>query len=191
MNTNNLLRGLNILNACLVFVFSICVGTSSGQEADSKKGNLFRNGDFQSNLNEWTLRSIAGPAGTMKIDSEVKHSNLPSLRVENSQPSDTVVTQKVKVKPNTRYRMIAFVKTKDVTPVKRGGKEGASLAVYGQYIKTESVQKTKVWTRVTHEFSTGGETEIEIGPRLGHSGNFVSGVAWFADLTLLEIGKAR
>lgn len=167
------------------------VSFAQAQQAVGVPGNLLENSNFENGTKGWVLHSIAGPEGTMAMDETVKHSNRPSLRVDNAKASDTVVGQKVPVKPNTRYRMTAFIKTKDVTPVKRGGKEGASFAVYGQFLKTESVQGTKVWTRVTHEFNTGGETELEIGPRLGHSGNFVTGTAWYADLSLVELGKAH
>ncbi|MDB6140836.1 MAG: glycosyl transferase family protein, partial [Verrucomicrobiaceae bacterium] len=103
---------------------------------------------------------------------------------------DTTVGQQVPVKPNTRYRMTAFVRTKDVNSVARGGKGGASVAVGGGFNKTPSVNGTKVWTRVTFEFNTGGETEIEVGARLGYYSDLVTGTAWFADLSLVEVGKA-
>lgn len=75
--------------------------------------------------------------------------------------------------------------------MKGGGKEGASLAIAGGFIKTPSVTGTKVWARVTHEFNTGNEAKVEIGPRLGHYSNAVTGTAWFADLSLVEVGKAH
>ena len=56
-------------------------------------------------------------------------------------------------------------------------------------MKTPSVSQTKSWTKVTHEFATGGETEIEVGPRLGHHSAAVAGTAWFADLSLDDLGK--
>ena len=109
--------------------------------------------------------------------------------MDNPEGDDTFVKQKVKVKPNTKYRLSGYIKTKDVLTVKREGKDGASLAVGGGFVKTPPVTKTKSWTRVTHEFATGGETEIEVGPRLGFFSALTTGTAWFADLSLDELGR--
>ncbi|MDB6075867.1 MAG: dolichyl-phosphate-mannose--protein O-mannosyl transferase [Verrucomicrobiaceae bacterium] len=173
---------------------TLMVSPTQAQQAINAPGNLILNGDFEQGLKGWALNSNAGPEGgegTMAIDDTQKHANRASLRVDNVKAVDTLVKQKVPVKPNTRYRMTAFIRTKDVTPLKSGSKEGASMAIAGGFIKTPSVTGTKVWTRVTFEFITRGETEIDIGPRLGHYGNRLTGTAWFADLSLVEIGKAR
>ena len=180
------------LSGLITFIVVLSVGVpASGQQAINVPGNLLVNGAFENGLKGWVLHSNGGPIGAMTIDSAEQHANRPTLRVENAEACDTIVGQKVAVKPNTHYRMTAFIRTKDVTPVKRGGKEGASMAVSGGFVKTPSVTGTKVWTRVSHEFNTGGETEIEIGARLGHYSNLVTGTAWYADLSLVELGKAH
>ena len=114
----------------------------------------------------------------MAVDAKELHKGKPSLRVENVEADDTQVTQKVSVKPNTRYRLAGYVKTKEVETEKRGGKDGATLAVTGGFAKTPPVFKTKTWTRVDMTYVTGAkQTEIAVGPRLGHhSGGFGNGV---------------
>ncbi len=174
----------------VALVFSgLC--TARAQQAIDVPGNLLENGAFTKGTQGWAIHSNGGGPGLMAMDEAEKHSNRPTLRVENPTGCDTLVLQTVAVKPNMHYRMTAFIKTKDVATVKRSQKEGASLAVAGGFIKTPSVMGTKVWTRVTHEFNTGNETKIEIGPRLGHYSNAVTGTAWFADLSLVETGKAH
>ena len=43
---------------------------------------------------------------------------------------------------------------------------------------------------MTVDFTTGQETSIEIGARLGHYSALVTGTAWFADMSLVELGRA-
>lgn len=180
------------LGAAACFLAAVLPPSSTcAQQAIDNPGNVLVNGAFENGLKAWNLHSNGGGPGVMMIDEVERHSNRPTLRVENAQGCDTIVGQKVAVKPNTHYRMTAFIKTKDVATVKRGGKEGASMTVSGGFIKTPSVTGTKVWTRVTHDFNTGGETEIEIGARLGHYSNAVTGTAWYADMSLVEVGKAH
>jgi hypothetical protein len=42
------------------------------------------------------------------------------------------------------------------------------------------------------EFDTAAdETDLTVGLRLGHDGSYAIGTAWFTELSLMEIGKAR
>jgi hypothetical protein len=154
-------------------------------------GNLVVNGTFEKGMEGWTLHSHHN-SGTMAFDETERHNGKPSLRVNNPttpEGDDTSVTQKITVQPNTRYQMSAYIKTKDVEAVKRGGKNGACVAVVGGYKKTPDVSQTKAWTRVTADFVTGKETEISFGPRLGFYSGLTTGTAWFAEVTLTELGR--
>lgn len=115
----------------------------------------------------------------------------PSLRIVNAEPDHTQMNQKVTVKPNTRYQLSGYIKTKDVEPVKRGAKEGAELMVAGGWSRTVPMSHTGPWVRVSHDFVTGNETEIVVGMSLGHYGAMVSGTAWFCDLSLVEDHEVR
>lgn len=153
-----------------------------------KSDNLLTNGSFEKGIEGWILNAHE-KIGQATIDQKEKHGGKPSLRLENPSGDDTFLKQKVIVKPNTKYRLSGYIKTKDVQTVKREGKDGASLAMGGGFVKTPPVVKTKSWTKVTHEFATGAETEIEVGPRLGFFSALTAGTAWFADLSLDELGK--
>ena len=156
--------------------------------AAEARGNLIKNGNFEKGSEDWMLHAH-DKKGTMAIDETELRNGKPSLRVTNSEGDDTSVTQKIAVKPNTRYQMSAHIKTKDVEAVKRGGKNGACVAVVGGYVKTPDVVKTKSWTRVTADFVTGKETEISFGPRLGFYSGLTTGTAWFSEITFTELGR--
>jgi hypothetical protein len=174
-------------------VLALAAGLLSGslysQEAPAKGTNLFTNAAFAEGTQGWNVKAATGCIAEV-TDSEMRDGK-PSLRITNPKGADTHVTQKIAVKPNTRYRATAYVKTKDVVPDKPGSKNGASMAISGGYQTSESIQKSKPWAKVELEFETGGQTEIVIGPRLGQYYNPVAGTAWFSEVNLVEIGRAR
>ncbi len=174
----------------LACVLLMVVTHGFAQQAIDAPGNILVNGAFTGGTTGWSFRS-ASKTGLMAVDSAVMHANRPSVRIDNIDFDICSIFQKVMVKPNTHYRMTAFIKTKDVEPEKRGGKNGGSMSILGGYTMTPAVTGTKVWTRVTREFDTGNETEIEIGLNLGYYYGKVKGTAWFSDASLVDGGKAH
>jgi hypothetical protein len=72
--------------------------------------------------------------------------------------------------------------------VKREGKGGAQVYLDGTWQRSQVVNKTKSWTKVWIVIITGAQTEVEIGGRLGY--DLVTGTAWFAEMSMVKIGKA-
>lgn len=162
--------------------------TARAQDSTSSK-NLLVNGTFEKGTDGWTLDPYE-KHGQMTIDENEKHNSRSTLRIDNAVADDTHVKQKVSVEPDTRYRFEGYIKAKNVEPQKRESKEGACLALEGGFQKSLAINKTKSWTKVSFDFVTGNETEIELGARLGFFSNLTTGTAWFADLSVVKIGKA-
>ena len=158
------------------------------QEGTNSK-NLIINGTFEKGMEGWTF-DPHGKKGTATVDQNEKHLNRPSLRIDNTEPDDSHIKQKVTVEPETRYRLEAYIKTKDVLPAKRDSRGGACIDLEGTWQTSQKVSKTHSWTKVSHDIVTGSETEVEIGGRLGFWSDACAGTAWFADFTLVKIGKA-
>jgi carbohydrate binding protein with CBM4/9 domain len=155
-----------------------------------KKLNLLTNPTFEKGLDGWSAHANKGK-GVVTVDKAELKDGKPTLRIENLGGDDTMVSQMVKVKPLTRYRLSAMVKTRDVVPVDKTGNNGACLMIKGGFEKSEAMQKTKSWRTVIFEFDTGPKTELEVGPRLGFFGGLVTGNAWFAELSMTEQGPAK
>jgi hypothetical protein len=173
----------------LAFAASFIPIATHAQESSTKKENLFTNASFAEGTQGWSVKTAAGSSA--EIDKDELRDGKPSLRIANPSPTDTYVTQKIAVKPNTRYRVTAYITTKDVTPAKAGSKDGPSIAILGGYQTSERIQRTKPWAKVELDFESGGLTEMAIGPRVGQYNSPVAGTAWFADVTLVEMGRAR
>ena len=165
--------------------------------------NLLKNPNFEQGTNGWELVAF-GKKGTMAVDKKETHNGKPSLCITNPEGGLTFVRQKVIGKPNTHYLLSGYIMTKDVEPEKAGKDWGACLMVgftaevyVGQSPskarggKSAYIQKTKQWTKIAVDFTSGSKTELPIGGALGYYNENVLGTAWFSDLSLVEIGHQK
>ena len=161
---------------------------AGAQEPATK--NLLTNGSFEKGTDGWTFDPHK-KVGTMTWDETEKHGTHPSVRIENPTDEDSHFKTKVTVEPETRYRLEAYIKTKDVLATKRDSKGGACIDLEGTWQTSKpAVNKTKSWTKVSVDFVTGAQTEAEVGGRLGFWSDGAKGTAWFADFTLVKLAKA-
>ena len=159
------------------------------------------NGNFEKGTDGWELDTF-GKSGRMTVDKNELHKGKPTLRIDNTEGGLTFVRQHIEGKPNTHYQLSGYIMTKDVEPVKKGSKEGACVIVgfsaevsVGQSQskarggKSVSIQKTKPWTKITVDFTSGSKTNLPVGAALGYYNENVIGTAWFAELSLVELGS--
>jgi hypothetical protein len=166
---------------------SVAVAQGLGSTPAPTTKNLLVNGSFENGTDGWTLKAYANQ-GRMAIDETEKHGGKPTLRVDNPAGDDTHLKQTVTVEPDTHYRLEGYIKTKDLQSVKRDGKGGAQLVLDNSWTRSPVISKTKSWTKVSVDIVTGAETTIDVGGRLGYDN--VTGTAWFAELSLVKVGKA-
>jgi hypothetical protein len=157
------------------------------------EANLFTNANFENGLEGWEMVAFR-KKGTMVIDTQELHEGNPTLRIDNVEPDHTFVRQ-MAGKPNTRYRLTGYIKTKKVEPEKKGAKDGACLLVGFtagvQNGQTAPILKTQSWTKVSVDFTTTAAPEIRVGASLGSYNAPVSGTAWFSKMSLIELGPRK
>jgi hypothetical protein len=180
------------------------------QQSPDAKSNLLTNGDFKKGMEGWELLSFGkqGQATVVKPEEVLVdglkprapgqpvpdpteiHDGKPSLKLDNMALDDTLVKQKVAVKPATRYRLAGWIKTKNLEAKNMTVKKpnGACLCLMGAFEKSENVLRTKNWTYMTYDFSSGTRSEIVVGLRIGFYAGPVKGSAWFSDISLVELG---
>ena len=113
------------------------------------------------------------------------------LRVENMSVNDARWAQVVEVEPNTLYRFSAIVRAEGV------GLEGygANLSIGGLNVYSEMLYDTDGdWVELSLTGRTGAEqTQLAVFARIGGYGddNLNTGVAWFDDLSLMEVSDAE
>jgi hypothetical protein len=202
-------RNLWKLLAALL-ILALIQSTGWSQQSPDPSQNLLTNGDFKQGLTGWELLSFGKqgqatvvqpgevltdglkprPLGEPAPDPADIRDGKPSLKIDNMNPDDTAVKQAVKVKPATRYRLAGWVKTKNVEAKNMMVKKptGACLCLMGGFEKSENAIRTKGWTYLSYEFSSGTRSEIVVAARVGHYATPVKGTAWFSDLSLVELG---
>jgi tetratricopeptide (TPR) repeat protein len=163
---------------------------------DDITSNLVRNGSFETEfLNggfDW--RSQPTAEINVSLDTNQFHSGNRSLRVEFTGPavSDVGVYEYVPVQPSTAYRLIAFVKTEDLTTA-----SGPRLVVEESSTKTvlgttDEFLDTSSWMQHTAEFVTGPDTRLLTLRILRMPGNLlVKGTLWLDDLELTRLSSAQ
>jgi hypothetical protein len=170
----------------LVAVALACCAPTLASAQQGGKPNLLNNPSFEEGQTGWDFSSYQ-KRGAVSVDPNEKHDGKSSIRIENAAGDDSFLKQTVTVKPKTRYRFTGYIKTADV--VVKGS--GATLSLEGGFEHTESITGKKGWTKVSFEFDTGALDTVKVGPRLGHHSSMAMGVAWYDDLTLIEVGPSR
>jgi hypothetical protein len=191
MNPPPLIWNSLLVVVCLTGLHCGCFA----QQPVGQSPNLLKNPEFEKGLEGWEFSAWQDKTAKAVIDRHVTHNEgAASVRIDHPNVTDSHVAQVATLKPNTRYRLSGWIKTDNVVKPaianQRPGDEGASLGTLGGYVKSKSITGTQDWTYVSLEFATKDKTEVRLGPRLGHYGKKVTGTAWFADISLVEIGDA-
>ena len=186
--------GVNLPKFATIFAtvsLLILCGRSEAEQPAGLGPNLLQNADFERGTEGWKFQAWQDQVAKAVKDPQTGHHGKPSVRIDQPKPTDSALAQALTLKPRTRYRLEGWIKTSNVVKPdiakQRPGPEGASLTIMGNYQKTASVLGTHDWTRVMLDFVTAEKTDYRIGCRLGHYGKLVTGTAWFADVSLVEL----
>lgn len=133
--------------------------------------------DFEKNISEKNVT-------VFERDSSVKYSKANSYKIENQDYTDSMISQKIKVTPNTSYRVTCMVKVKDVENKDSLQKGGAHISLIGEAFRSIPIYGTSDWRQITLMFNSKNHTEVEIGFRLGGYAEQCKGTAWFSDFKL-------
>lgn len=165
---------------------SLCFGQAPANAAD----NLLKKPT--EDKRSWEIKFFGNP-GAIDTDSSERHDGHPSLRIRQGKPAGVAfLNQTIAVKPETRYRFSGWIKaTKMILPKEQAHqKSGAALAIFQGLGNSGWVSDTDGWVRASVDFRTKpGQTSVQLGPRVGFNEWRPLGTAWFADLSLVEVGR--
>ncbi len=127
----------------------------------------------------WTTQTWGGKAEFTY--EKTAHSGSRSVSVSSEKGADAAWIANADVRPFSRYRLSAWIKTENVRST---GGEGALLNLHGfQDVKTKAVTGTHDWTLVETEFDTSRRESVQINCLLGGWGR-ASGKAFYDDIKL-------
>jgi len=150
---------------------------------------MVRNPSFEqvagSNPVGWERRTYGGRAQFRSVEGGRTGKRCAMISSESG--ADAGWLTSVNVRPFTRYRLSAWIKTENL---KAGSGRGALLNLHNlQPTQTPAVTGTKDWTRVQVEFETRSQAAIEINCLFGGWGQS-TGKAFFDDMALEPLGSA-
>ncbi len=127
----------------------------------------------------WRRQRFQGQA-EFSIDA-TSHTGERSARIVAREPADVAWAAIVVVRPYSKYRLSAWIKTADV---QAGTGKGALLNIHNmQGVQTAAIAGTSNWTPVDVTFDTGGSDAVQVNCLLGGWGRS-TGTAWFDDVKL-------
>src|SRR5262249_44131081 len=130
---------------------------------ERRRANLLADGSFEKATEQnWVLRSFRGNRMAASLVAENPKHGKRAVKIQASEPDDVRFVQKVAVKPNTRYLLSGWIKTKDVKIAQKGGDVGANLSLDGTYDLSSSLIGTKDWAYTTLVFNSDKRTHVEV-----------------------------
>ena len=151
--------------------------------------NLISNGGFEDMAGEvprgWRIDCWQEKEAVCSYTADGRnyHAGKYSAKIEHKGLADSRWVQEVPLKPNTRYKLMGWIKTDRVAD--KGA--GASLQIQDTPIRTEVISGTRDWTYVEVEFKTKlGQKQAKVACRLGDYGAVNTGTAYFDDISLKE-----
>ncbi len=115
--------------------------------------------------------------------------------IDISKNNDARLVQNVDVKPNTNYKLSAFIKTKGIRifdqndPENNGATRriGANIGVMDIFSVSRDLTGDNDWTLIEMYGETGNQKSIKVSLRIGHFGADNYGYAAFDDVSLTEV----
>jgi putative heme-binding domain-containing protein len=157
--------------------------------ASMQMRNLITNGSFEDIRGDapaaWSPRTYGGEAD---FTFDVTGRTGRSVKISSRSGGDAAWSQRVRLKPATRYQLSAWVKTRDV------GSRGAGALFNVHQLQRQGTPKplkgSNDWTKLTAEFATSDYTDVTVNLLFGGWGT-ATGEAWWDDVQLIELGRGE
>lgn len=168
---------------CLLVLLTLSIGINV--YADNQ--NLLKNAGFEtvtdSAAADWSTyiwNQKDGQYSIAPVSSE-KHSGNSSLQIVSKNTNDIRVKQDLAVKPNTFYKLTAWVKTQNVGE----GTKGANISADGILFTSKDVHGNSDWQQIELYGETGkGQKSVTVTFGLGGYGSENSGTMWLDDVAV-------
>jgi len=150
--------------------------------------NLLANADFSAVTDgkpDGWQSNIWGGQPEFAVDESVGHGAAPSVRISSTAGADASWSYRVEVRPKTRYRFSAWIRTEALD---RKTGQGALLNVHELQIEDKSgaIDGTSDWKQVVTEFESGPRSTLLLNLLFGGWGQS-TGTVWFDDVELQEL----
>lgn len=140
----------------------------------------------ENNFNDFKRSELQIGTSEFKRDEKIKYSELSSYRITSEEYNDAMFSKKIKVTPNTPYKITCMVKTENVETEENKKGAGAQIATSDTTERSVAISGTKDWQKIEFIFNSKNREEVDVGFRLGGNTGRCKGTAWFSDFTIEE-----
>ena len=138
-----------------------------------------------SEVNYWTADSRGNSA--IHFYDDIAVDGTKSLTIKSNQPAAGRWSNRVNLKPWSKYRFSGWIRTENLVSSRESG---AGFRLEGLNVQSEPMSGTSEWTEVEFEFETGNDDACTVACLLSLDGR-ASGSVWFDNMkfTLLSSEK--
>lgn len=119
------------------------------------------------NFYDYTKAVREGGKTSFTRDTNIKYSKMDSYKIDNSDFNDAMFYKKVKVTPNTAYKVTCMVKTENVQNKEKKYIGGAQISINNSTECSEAISGTNDWIKIVFMFNSNSRESVEVGFRLG------------------------
>ncbi|MCL6590252.1 MAG: carbohydrate binding domain-containing protein [Firmicutes bacterium] len=178
----------------LMIAISMIFILGANAQLFGKSANLLKNGGFEAARNnfpkDWRNRDEPLPTSVkVEISQDNPHSGKQCLLINNMEPGDTMVIQKMKVKAEKVYLMSVWIRAENVA--QQAGSANVTLYYDGApgIITSQEFRDTgSQWIKLEFPFRTlKTKASLVCGLRLGGEGVVNQGKVYFDDIEVKEV----
>jgi len=169
-----------------ILFFILCLGVN----VHAGNSNLLQNSGFESisdtKASDWSTYIWEEKNGQFDIASDelIKHSGQRSMKINSTYLTDIRLKQEVDVKPNSFYKLAAWVKTQDIGQENKG----ANISADGILSTSKDLRGNNDWQQIELYGKTGkDQKKLIVTMGLGGYGSLNSGTLWLDDVSVEAI----
>ena len=177
----------------ILIIISLLTLTACQNTKQAYDENLLNNSSFEQetgeSISDWILEryDVSAPLNYYRAEAAADAKDGGNvLVIESPEYNDARFIQKVKVAPNSYYKLSAYVKTGQIN--QDSNETGANICFLQTYCKSEFVKENSDWQEVVVYGQTDAKTkEVTVALRLGYYSADALGIAYFDNVSLTRI----
>ncbi len=144
----------------------------------------------KNNFNDFIRSEAKMNTSEFKRDKEETYSDVSSYKITSNEFNDAMFSKEIQVEKNTPYKVTCMIKTRGVQADKEASSIGAQISISDTVERSVAISGDGDWQEVEFIFNSKNRDTVDIAFRLGGTGGYAKGEAWFSDFKIQQ-GKAE
>ena len=171
-----------IILCCLLVLLVFATSCKSDKAEDQLLGSW----DFNQGAGAFYPQAYTSQLSNFAWDKDGGIDGSGCVKIENTQDNDARYIIDVDVRPNTYYKITAWIKTQGV--VESSSAVGGNISVLNTFEYSGGFTGDQDWTRVElYGVTADGQKEMKVCLRLGFYSGISTGTAWFDNVEVQQL----